>query len=62
MGRTSSVIGGGRAGRGGALRRVGVRETALGEGRRPGLLGGCGSTSAGRHRLRNAEEEKQLEE
>lgn len=43
------------------MREVGLGETGLGEGFRPVLPGGCGSTSAGRHRLWNAEEEERLE-
>lgn len=50
------------AGRAGGTREVGVRETGLGEGFRPVLPSGCGSTSAGLRRLRNAEEEERLEE
>lgn len=37
------------------MSEVGVRETGLGEGFRP-VPRGCGSTSAGRRRLWNAEE------
>lgn len=48
--------------RAGGMREVGLRETGLGEGFRPVHLSGCGSNSAGRHRLWNAEEEERLEE
>lgn len=42
------------------MREVSVRETQLGEGFRPVLPCGCGSTSAGRgRRLWNAEEEEE---
>lgn len=58
LARTSSVIG---SREGGGMREVNVKETGLGEGCRPVLPSGCGSTSAGRHRLWNAEEER-LEE
>jgi hypothetical protein len=46
------------------MRESCVRETGLGEGFRPVLPSGCGSTSAGRRgrRLWNAEEEERLEE
>ena len=37
------------------MREVGLRETGLGEGFRPVHLSGCGSNSAGGHRLWNAE-------
>lgn len=59
LARTWGVIGGRE---GGGEREVSVRETGLGEGCRPVLPSGCGSTSAGRHRLWNAEEEERLEE
>lgn len=53
------VTGSPRVGAGAGRREVGVRESGLGEGFRPVLPSGCGGTSAGLHRLRDAEEEEE---